>query len=244
MIDFVKKLIARLYELLCPVKSVRKQMRACRKLAKLQRSNSIEIAPEDLQRVSLRVSGRDNMIKIGRLSGGGRVTILIHGDENDITIGEGVAVADELLIVAGITPSNFGPVRDVHISIGQGTSFENTRIQTFNSHARIDIGERCMFSYGINVYQTDGHPVLSVETGEVLNKVRDMKIGNHVWVGAQATITKNVSIGDDCIVGWGAVVSRSFPEPNCAIAGNPATVIRRGVTWDANGARHGYIDNE
>lgn len=239
------KISARLWELLCPVEAVRKQLKARRKLEKLQRSNSVEIDPEDLQRVHLRGNGSNNRITIGRLqNGGGRLNILLHGDGNEITIGEGLAIADELLIVAGIEHANFGPVQDVHIHIGKQCGFENVSIQTFNSHAQIYIGENCMFSYGINVYHTDGHPVLSVETGKVLNKVRKLHIGNHVWVGAQVTINKNVTIGDDCILGWGAVVSRSFPEANCAIAGNPAQVVKRGITWDANEARHGYIDNK
>lgn len=239
------KFIVRLFELLCPVKSVRKRMRIRRKLLKLQSCNHIEIAPEDLLRVRLSVSGSNNFVRIGRLkSGNGHVTVMVHGNGNEIIIEDGCAVSEELLIVAGISPANFGPVRDVHIRIGQRCSFENVRIQTFNSHASVDIGECCMFSYGINVYQTDGHPVLSVETGEVLNKVRNLDIGNHVWVGANATITKNVTIGHDCIVGWGAVVSRSFPEPFCAVAGNPAQVVKRGITWDTNGAKFGYIDNE
>ncbi len=241
----MSKFFTRLCELLCPVKSVRKRMRARRKLIKLQSCNRIEIAPEDLMRVQLSVNGCNNVVRIGRLkSGRGRVIVMVHGSDNEIIIGDGCAVSNELLIVAGITPANFGPVKDVHIHIGQRTSFENTRIQTFNSHARIAVGERCMFSYGINLYQTDGHPVLSVETREVLNRVGNMCIGNHVWVGANATITKNVTIGDESIVGWGAVVSRSFPESHCVLAGNPARIVKQGVTWDANGAKYGYIDNE
>ncbi len=169
---------------------------------------------------------------------------MVHGEGNEIVLDEAIAVSRNLLIVAGITPANFGPVNDVKIHIGARCSFEKTRIQTFNSHAKINIGERCMFSYDINVYHTDGHPILSVETGEVLNKVRSLSIGNHVWVGAQATITKNVTIGDDCIVGWGAVVGHSFSEPNCVLAGNPAKIVKRGITWDANGAKHGYISGD
>lgn len=237
--------LLRLCAKLCPLKRVRKRIKAMLKVEKLRRDNHIDISAEDIPFVHLRITGSQNRVRIGKIKHAtGRLTILIHGSGNEIIIDEGLSVNSELLIVAGIPPANFGPVTDVHIRIEKNCSFEDTRIQTFNSHAVINIGERCMFSYGINVYHTDGHPVLDATTGKVLNKVKDMRIGNHVWVGAHATITKNVTIGDDCIIGWGAVVGKSFPEPNCAIAGNPATIIKRGCTWDSNGALHGYISNE
>ena len=50
-------------------------------------------------------------------------------------------------------------------------------------------------------------------------------IGNNVWIGEGAVIMPGVSIGDNCIVGGNAVVTKSF-EPNCLIGGNPAKVIR------------------
>lgn len=237
--------LLRLCAHLCPFKRVRKRMKATLKFEKLRRDNLIDISAEDIPFVHLRITGSQNRVRIGKIKHTtGRLTILIHGSGNEVNIDDGLSVNSELLIVAGIPPANFGPVTGVHIHIGKNCSFEDVRIQTFNSHAGINIGERCMFSYGINVYHTDGHPVLDATTGKVLNKVKDMRIGNHVWVGAHATITKNVTIGDDCIIGWGGVVGKSFPEPNCAIAGNPATIIRRGCTWDSNGALHGYISNE
>ena len=41
----------------------------------------------------------------------------------------------------------------------------------------------------------------------------------------------NAQMTGDCIPGIWSVMARSFPEERCAIAGNPARVIRRGITW-------------
>lgn len=75
-----------------------------------------------------------------------------------------------------------------------------------------------------------------------INRVDTLKIGNHVWVGWHASIWKNVCIADDCIIGAYAVVTKSFSEPHCAIAGNPARVVRRNITWE-HAYTEEYIEN-
>lgn len=45
-------------------------------------------------------------------------------------------------------------------------------------------------------------------------------------------IFKGVEIADGCVVASGAVVTRSVDEPNSLIAGNPASVVRRGIAWE------------
>lgn len=50
-------------------------------------------------------------------------------------------------------------------------------------------------------------------------------IGKHVWIGANATVTPGVTIGDDAVVAAGAVVTRDVPA--CTVVGGvPARVIK------------------
>jgi maltose O-acetyltransferase len=51
-----------------------------------------------------------------------------------------------------------------------------------------------------------------------------VKIGNYVWICARAIILKGVTIGDNAIVGAGALVTKDVPE-NAIVGGNPAKVI-------------------
>lgn len=52
-----------------------------------------------------------------------------------------------------------------------------------------------------------------------------LKIGDHVFVGAGAIITRPVTIGEHAIVAAGAVVTKDVPAYSI-VAGNPAKVIR------------------
>jgi len=46
-----------------------------------------------------------------------------------------------------------------------------------------------------------------------------------VWAGGQSAILKGVTIGENSIVGFRAVVTRDVP-PNVVVAGNPAGVVK------------------
>ena len=214
-------------------------------LNKIRLNNHVELDESDLDKIDLRIKGQGNRIIIRKMRRcAGRLLVSINGDGNTLEIGDGLKISEIVNIHIGFFPNNYGPVQDVHVSIGSMSGFERTTIQTCNSHAHISIGERCMFSYGVNVYHTDAHPIFDIETGELINKVRTLKIGNHVWVGANATITKNVHIADNCIIGWGAVVGKSCSDSNCVLAGNPARIVRRNINWSKYARIHGYIDNE
>lgn len=50
-------------------------------------------------------------------------------------------------------------------------------------------------------------------------------VGNDVWIGLGAYIRRGVTLGDGCIVGAHAVVTRDVP-PYAVVAGNPARIVR------------------
>lgn len=207
--------------------------------------NHILISPEHIKNVKLKIEGEANEISIDtkKLSSKSKIRISIYGDHNKVIIKEGFCLSGHVDITIGQKHPNFGKVVEHELVVDENTSAESFSYVAHNSHAFCHIGKNCMFAYGIMLYNTDAHPVFDINTKQIINRVKGIEIGNHVWVGAYATILKNTTIGDDCIVGMRSVVSGKFLEQHTALAGNPARVVKKGITWDSNGAACGYIDN-
>ena len=55
---------------------------------------------------------------------------------------------------------------------------------------------------------------------------KPITIGKKCWIGMNSVILPGVTLGDNTVVGAGSVVTKSFPEGYCVIAGNPAKKIR------------------
>jgi acetyltransferase-like isoleucine patch superfamily enzyme len=75
----------------------------------------------------------------------------------------------------------------------------------------------------------------------------DTWIGRRSFIGARSIILPGVTIGDECVVGAGSVVTKDVPA-RCVVAGNPARILRRDIAVgpygrfaDADGwsGRHG-----
>lgn len=51
-------------------------------------------------------------------------------------------------------------------------------------------------------------------------------IGRFCWIGMGCVILPGITLGDFTITGAGAIVTHSFPDGYCVLAGNPARVIK------------------
>ena len=55
---------------------------------------------------------------------------------------------------------------------------------------------------------------------------KDIVLGKNCWIGMNSVILPGVVLGEKTIVGAGSVVTKSFLEGYCVIAGNPAKKIK------------------
>jgi acetyltransferase-like isoleucine patch superfamily enzyme len=92
-----------------------------------------------------------------------------------------------------------------------GTSFFNQGC-CITCLKSIKIGDGCLF--GPNVTVVDHDHVFRKEdlaTGQKYN-CSEILIGNNVWIGANVVILRGTIIGDNCVIGAGAIVKGHFPN--------------------------------
>ncbi len=90
----------------------------------------------------------------------------------------------------------------------------------------LEIGDWCKITKGVIILTHDySRSVLRRVYGEVINEAGKTVIGDNVFIGMNAVILMGSNIGDNCIIGAGAVVSGNIPA-NSVVAGNPARVVR------------------
>lgn len=91
----------------------------------------------------------------------------------------------------------------------------------------ITIGSHVRITHGVKFITHDGGlwvPRYMGLVDENADKFGRINIGNNVNIGWNAIIMPGVSIGDNCIIGAGAVVTKSVPRNSVAV-GVPAKVI-------------------
>ncbi len=80
-----------------------------------------------------------------------------------------------------------------------------------------------MLANGAFVTDADWHGIY--DRLESIGNSAPVILKENVWIGDSATVCKGVTIGENSIIGAGAVVTTDIPA-NCIAAGNPAKVIR------------------
>ncbi|MEI8389684.1 MAG: DapH/DapD/GlmU-related protein [bacterium] len=112
---------------------------------------------------------------------------------------------------------------DSIIEIGAKTHINNNAC-IISDGSKIAIGSNCLIGYNFHAYDTDFHGI-NPKKRDQPSPAQPVTIGDNVFIGSNVMIMKGVSIGNNCTIAAGSIVTKSFPD-NVIIAGNPAKIIK------------------
>ena len=105
------------------------------------------------------------------------------------------------------------------MTLGEGVLISGKAFLDFTNPKGIHIGSYSIVTPGVRIFTHDF----------VNNRHIDTHIGSCCFIGANALILGGVKIGDHCVVAAGSVLTKDVPAASL-VAGNPAKIIRSGIT--------------
>ena len=113
-------------------------------------------------------------------------------------------------------------LRRIGMSIGNNCWIFSDDLETNESYL-VSIGNDVMISAGVKLLTHDASASYYIpNASDLFGRVN---IGNRVFIGMDTIVLPGVTIADNCIIGAGSVVTKSFFEEGTVIAGNPARKI-------------------
>jgi acetyltransferase-like isoleucine patch superfamily enzyme len=139
---------------------------------------------------------------------------------NKIQLGDGCKIGAYSLITCTSHLSKYG------IGLEMGSHSAIGDFAHFGASGGIEIGNDVIMGSYIS-FHSENHNFsdkskLIREQG-VTSK--GIKLGNNIWVGAKVTFLDGSTVGNNCVIAAGAVVSGVFPD-NVVIGGIPAKIIK------------------
>lgn len=180
-----------------------------------------------IRRSGVKIRGTNNTVIIESGCHLRQFHLTICGNNNEIRIGKNVS-ASQLTIVVDDEQNT--------VSIGSHTVISGKTHIACIEGTSVAVGENCLFSEGITLRSGDSHSVVD-ENRQRINPSKSIAIGDHVWIGNTVSVLKGVSVGENCIIGTGSIVTKTFDGSGLLIAGNPASVKKDRINWTAERIR-------
>lgn len=106
----------------------------------------------------------------------------------------------------------------------------NYSCSIYSQDSIIKFGENISLGWNVVIKNNDGHNI--VENGMIKPKSDSINIGDHCWICSNVDILKGVNIGNDCVVAYKSIVTRSYEGNNLLLAGCPAKIIKSNINWE------------
>lgn len=113
---------------------------------------------------------------------------------------------------------------DNGLNIEVGDEFLANYNVTILDIAKVLCGNNVWIGPG-TLISTVNHPLNPAGRRAHLGIAKPVRIGDDVWIGGNVTILPGVTIGNNCVIAAGAVVTKDIPD-NTLVGGVPAKKIR------------------
>ncbi len=115
--------------------------------------------------------------------------------------------------------------RRIGVKMGKDCRLISLSSGTFGSEPYlVTLGDHVTISGGVRFVTHDGGVWVFRREVPDIDVISPIVIGSNVFVGLNCILMPGVTIGDNCVIGAGSVVTRSIPDGSVA-AGVPARVI-------------------
>lgn len=110
------------------------------------------------------------------------------------------------------------------VSVGDGVVINNNAC-IIAERGSISIGADTLIGPDVFIADSDFHHLDRDKRLSGAHTTSSVRIGRNVFIGGRVAILKGVTIGDDSVIGFGSVVTRSLP-PGVIASGNPCRVMK------------------
>lgn len=116
-----------------------------------------------------------------------------------------------------------------HISIGSDVLIN--QLTKIYANKSVEIGDHCRVGWECQILDSDCHLVYNSNKREIKSPIKEITIGNNVWIASRSTIMKGAYIPSFSIVSGNSLVNKSFKDITTEgniLAGSPAKLIASG----------------
>lgn len=176
-----------------------------------------------MKKSAITINGNNNTIEIeGGVNRIRNYKFIIRGNDCVIHIKRSCVLQNSCLLIEDDKGS---------IYIGNNTIFAGSVHAAATEGRTIRIGDSCLFSSNIQIRTGDSHAIYDLMNNKRINTALDVTISNHVWIGQNVTILKGSNIGNNNVVGTGAIVTNKVPVDNCILGGIGGKVLKQNINW-------------
>ena len=137
-----------------------------------------------------------------------------------LTLGDNVGIGAYSRLIISTSFNNLGS----HITIGNNVGLGE--FAYLGGGGGLEIGDNCIIGQYLSCHPENHN---YEDTTKLIREQgvsrQGIKIGKNCWIGSKVTILDGVTIGNNCVIAAGSVVTKSMPS-NTVIGGLPAKVLK------------------